>query len=189
MTRLFCVAIMAAVLLAAPAWASVPDPANSSVTWMSLTPNGSAFVCWKGDGSWLDVYVRDQFNAPMNNVLVQVTFPNQVNGTIVLVGGVCQGFTVATGNVQIPIRAGLINPTPAGMTAGTTVTCLGITLYTNIRGFVSPDVNGDLTVDPLDYGFFAADYLPVNGPRSDYDGNTVVDPLDYGIFANHYLVH
>ncbi|UCF78937.1 MAG: hypothetical protein JSW03_01325, partial [Candidatus Eiseniibacteriota bacterium] len=66
MTRLFCVAIVvAAVSLAAPVWASVPSVDNSTVLWVNLVNDTTAMICPTGDASYLDVTVKDQFNAPM----------------------------------------------------------------------------------------------------------------------------
>ncbi len=195
MTRLFCVAIVvAAVSLAVPVWASVPDPGNSTVAWVNLRPNtDAALICPSGDGpTYLDIVVRDQFNAPMAGVLVEATFDDP---PVSLVSS-CSGFTNGVGALTLT-PAGGVECSGADSTArlsSTTVTCLGVVLYSNDRPFLSPDMNADGTVEGLDYSIFASDWLDtIMTARSNFDGmcpgasGECVEGLDYSIFSVHWL--
>ena len=55
---------------------------------------------------------------------------------------------------------------------------------------VSPDINGDLVVDVVDFSTFAAAYVNGGGnvdPRMDFDGDGTIDLVDLAMFAAHYL--
>lgn len=59
--------------------------------------------------------------------------------------------------------------------------CLPITV-------VSPDINGDLLVDLIDFSLFAAGWPPLPyDPALDLDGDGVVDLVDFATFAEHFL--
>ncbi|KPJ61664.1 MAG: hypothetical protein AMJ46_00880 [Latescibacteria bacterium DG_63] len=200
MTRLFCVAIIvAAVSLAAPvAWASVPDPGYSTVGWVNVYPayaDSTVMICPAGDASYIQVNVRDQFNAPMGGVLVQASFSS---GNIYLVSPV-EGNTDTYGDVTLTISGGIDNTGgETSITSATTVTCLGVTLYSNDRDFLSPDMTqatgSENKVEGLDYSIFAGDWLSFNDhSRSNFNrlcnesGGECVGGLDYSIFALHWL--
>lgn len=201
MTRLFCVAIVvAAISVAAPfAWASVPDPGYSTVTWMDIplsAPDDTvAMICPSGDASWLDVNVRDQFNAPLGGVLVEATF----DGADIYLVSPVSGYTDASGDVDLLIYGGIDNTAQQqSITSGTVVTCLGVTLYSNDKDFLSPDMTqapgSENVVEGLDFSMFALDWLSVlEGSRSNFNRTNEGPPtvavggLDYSIFALHWL--
>ena len=197
MTRLFCVAIVvAAISVAAPfAWASVPDPGYSTVTWINLTDDTTAMICPAGDASYLDVNVRDQFNAPMGGILVEAAF----DGADIYLVSPVSGYTNGSGDVTLTIYGGVdASAGEQSPTSGTEVTCLGVTLYSNDKDFLSPDMSqapgSENVVEGLDYSLFAADWLSfVEGSRSNFNrlcnesGGECVGGLDYAIFATHWL--
>ncbi len=188
MTRLFCVGIVvAAVLFAVPALASVPYPANCTVAWFQpVVGDTLILVCPQGDATKLDVTVKDQFNLPIAGQVVTATF---ASGNVV-VSGAISGITDASGYVRLTIKAGLnasLGKEPR-VSSSYTVTCMGVILKTATTSLVSPDMNGDLNVEALDNAMFAADYLSTGGSlRSDYNDDKTVEALDNAIFAAHYL--
>jgi len=59
--------------------------------------------------------------------------------------------------------------------------CLPITV-------VSPDINGDLLVDLVDFSLFAGGWPPLPyDPALDFDGDSAIDLIDLSIFAAHFL--
>ncbi|KPJ59516.1 MAG: hypothetical protein AMJ46_10895 [Latescibacteria bacterium DG_63] len=198
MAKLFYVgvAVVVALGLAVPsAWASVPDGENSDVQWINLVNDTTALICPAGDGSYLDVYVKDQFNAPMGGVLVQVAF----DGAEIYLASPCQGYTDVGGHVALYIYGGTDGTAAEQtVTSGTKVECLGVTLYQNDKDFLSPDMSqgagSQNVVEGLDYSIFAGDWLSfVAGSRSNFNrlcneaGGECVGGLDYSIFATHWL--
>ena len=89
MTRLFCVGmILAAVVFAMPALASVPYPANCSVEWITYDITNTLVIVIDPENgnltpppppplhshSYMMVTVNDQFSLGIPNVLVTLTF-------------------------------------------------------------------------------------------------------------------
>ncbi len=59
--------------------------------------------------------------------------------------------------------------------------CLPITV-------VSPDIDGDLVVDLVDFALFANTWPPQPYfPSSDFNGDGVIDLIDLSLFARHFL--
>jgi hypothetical protein len=59
--------------------------------------------------------------------------------------------------------------------------CLPITV-------VSPDIDGDLVVDLVDFALFASTWSPQPySPSSDFNGDGVIDLIDLSLFALHFL--
>jgi len=50
----------------------------------------------------------------------------------------------------------------------------------------SPDINGDGSVDPIDFGRFGTDFSEGVGWRSDFDYDGDVDPIDFARFSAHF---
>jgi hypothetical protein len=203
MTRLFYIgiAVVAAVGLAAPgAWASVPDGGYSDVQWINLVDDTTALICPTGDGSYLDVFVKDQFNAPIGGVLVQATF----DGAEIYLVSPCEDYTDINGHAALYIYGGTDGSSgEQTVTSGTKVDCLGVTLYENDKDFLSPDmsqaVGSGNYVEGLDFAMFAIDWLSqVDGSRSNFNRARESNPspppddfavggLDYSILALHWL--
>ena len=187
MTRLFCIGIVvAAVLFAMPAFASVPFPGNCTIEWYQPVEDDTLIlVCPQGDGTKLDVTVLDQFSLPIALQTVTATFAD----TRVCADPI-SGITDANGYVRLTIQAGA--NASAGMqprvSSDYSVVCMGMTLKTATVSIMSPDYNCASVVDGLDYSFFSLDWLKNGGSiRSDFNDDKTVDGLDYSIFALHWL--
>ena len=197
MTRLFCVAIVvAAVSLTAPsAWASVPDPGYSTVTWQLLADDTTAMICPACDASYLDVVVKDQFGIAMGGVPVEATF----DGAVIYLKTPSTGNTDGSGYVKLDVCGGTDGSGgEQTVTSFTKVTCMGVTIYENDKDFLSPDmsqgVGSENVVEGLDYTIFAGDWLSfLPGSRSNFNRlcnealGECVGGLDYAIFAQHWL--
>jgi hypothetical protein len=217
------VAVVAALgLIASVAGASVPDPANSIVQWRNLIPGWvgatsdpetvAVFIAPLGQGhagltdptqqSYLEVWVRDQFNAAMGGVQVDATF----DGDSLLLsapGNVVTGFTDGSGYVKLVPTGSVIREIFGIRDAeesGLEITCLGVSLYQNQTPFLSPDMTSNPPTEPigcvggLDFAILAADWLSFNPAcRSNLNrkcneaGGQCVGGLDYAPFAQHWL--
>ena len=187
MTRLFCIGIVAAaVLFAVPAFASVPLPANCDVSWyLPVDLDTLILVCPSGDGQTkLDVTIRDQFNLPVTGQIVTASFADAR-----VIEGAISGVTDANGYVRLALPAGL--DCSAGrqprVYSEWSVSSMGITIRTATTYLVSPDLNGDGVVSPLDNALFVNDYGAIVGlQRCDFNGDSSVGPLDNAQFIAHY---
>lgn len=189
MTRLFLVGVLL-LAFAAPAFASVPAPENSSVAWVNPIGPGAVWVGPSANNmSEIEVIIRDEFSLPMNAVMVTVTIVNP----LVIVKAPIQGLTDINGRVQMRVNAG-VNATGAApgpaINSDVSVKCLGVQFLAQPVYILSPDLDGLNTVGPLDFAVFATDYLKSlaipPGCRSDFDRNGTVNQLDYAKFALHY---
>lgn len=201
MTKLLCivVVVVAALALAAPhADASVPDPGYSQAGWLNFP--GTVLFCPAGDGSYIDVVVKDQFNAPMGgqnvNVNVVIDCPDLVWCSPPGAPGWLPDTTLITdvnGHCDLYFPgAGRHTPDTLCCDISTTIVCLGVTLFDEDLYLTSPDMtqSDPLFVGGLDFSIFALDYLS-NSCRCDYDGTPEgawnVGGLDFSIFALHWL--
>jgi hypothetical protein len=203
MTRLFCVGIVvAAVLFAVPALASVPFPDNCDVTFTgNLAGTGIVLVCPQGDEtggfSALNVTVRDQFNLAIPGQLVTVAFsptlppsPPGPGGPGVCVYAAISGTTDAAGFVHLSLPIGTDNTVASAPRVGSgyTVSCMGVTVGTGTVAVMSPDMNCNPNVDGLDFAMFALEYgLTAPGLKCDFDNDGTVGGLDFALFALHWL--
>lgn len=186
MTRLLCVGILvAAVLFAVPALASVPFPDNCTVAFFGGPAADIIRTCPQGDWDKLDVTVLDQFGLPITGQIVTATFAN----TAELCAGAISGTTNASGFVRLNLPIGSLSSVDAPrLVSGYTVTCMGYTIGTGTVNVMSADYNCNPRVDALDFSFFALDYLKVGpGLRSDFNNDGRVDALDFSLWALHYL--
>jgi hypothetical protein len=216
--KLFFVAVLAATLVsftAALGWASVPDPANSTVQWNNMICSDTKVLVCPGCGqlfsdgaggwvmcpaSWLYINVRDQFNAPMGGVAVNVTFdvdcdvhwcgPGLPDTTL---------FTDGSGDISLYVQAGLdraLDTQTDCCVATTTVSVLGVELHSETLEWLSPEL--EIGVEPgfvggLDYTVFTTqDYSTLLNPkplhcRTNYNCDAEVEGLDYSIWALHWL--
>lgn len=197
MNRQFWVAMLlvAGVAIAtANAWASVPDPMNSTVEWRRLVCNDTkAFVCPAGDGSTMFVTLRDQFNAPMAGILVQASFDADCDMCVCYVPA---AFTDMNGEAYLAMQAGLHypgplvpDPTPCCVVT-TTVRALGVTLHTDTKEWLSPDMTqtpgSECYVEGMDYASIAWNTV-YYACRSDFNCDGVVDSLnDMTTFQAHW---
>jgi hypothetical protein len=162
---------------------AVPYPPNSDVDWHDLACGGTkAFVCPLGDGSWLRVVVRDQFNQPMVGVVVVATFTATCSMCLCLP---VQGPTDSNGAVNLAIKSGLdVSGGPACCAVTTKVSCIGVVLYSAQKDWQSPDLNGDCAVNQADDSIVSGD-LGSTARRSDFNCDGLVDSFDYALFAYH----
>jgi len=186
MTRLFCVGIMvAAVLFATPAFASVPFADNCIVAWYANPGSDIIFTCPTGDESKLDVTVRDQFNLPIPLQTVTVTLGNVTD----VCAGAISGATDASGYVRLDLPVGTISTVASPRITSTyTVTVMGYTIKSGTVEIMSADYDCSPQVNALDFSFFATDWLSTGvGLRSDFNNDGAVDALDYSMWAIHWL--
>jgi len=192
MTRLFYVMIVtvAAMLLAAPAWAAVPWPPNCTVEFYNPIDDSVIIICPNGDGTAIDVTIRDQFNQPMSGQVVNVTFDNP----LVVLGSPCTGITNAAGFVRLPIKGGVNNPGPFLCSGKVHVRLFWGLIEIDVEwaSYASPDYNGSQYVDNADYAIFGS-HWHINDPIGMADcvsnfsrGNPRVENADYAIFGSHW---
>ncbi|UCF79211.1 MAG: hypothetical protein JSW03_02860 [Candidatus Eiseniibacteriota bacterium] len=203
--KLLLVAVLAAALLsftALHAWASVPNPDNSTCALEWVYPGATLRViaCPAGDGSALagSVTVRDQFNVPMAGVavVVDVDFfcdhlvwcktPAWLPDTTLITdgGGVARlpvGIDHSTTGLHFCAGRDVIGPPEIVDCCSVqyTVTCLGVQLCQVTTELVSVDLNQNpgsaLYVEALDHQVFSVDYLS-NTCRSDFNGTSEDTP-------------
>ncbi|MBU1698878.1 MAG: PQQ-binding-like beta-propeller repeat protein [Candidatus Eisenbacteria bacterium] len=169
----------------------IVDPRHSSAEWRDLLIfEPRALVCPEGDGSWLSVNVRDQYNAPMSGVGVSAIFNADCEMCIC---DIEDAVTDSSGTAEYHIRAGLdVSPSVDCCVVQTTVECLGVTIpWTAASGaevdtseWISPDLTGDCLVDSADVGIFMTDFGGV-ACRADFDGSGTVSAADYAILIQH----
>lgn len=200
MAKLFYVGVVAALavaLVAPQAWASVPD-LGYSTTWKTVP--GTIMFCPAGDGSTLDIEIRDQFNMAMGGVLVNVTVDIDCPDLVCCVDLPTwlpdTTFTTDV-NGRVPIitfPCGRHQPDDTTCcTIDTQVSCLGVTLFSGTYDLTTPDMtqapgppSSALYVEGLDYSIFAGDWLSERC-RTDYNADGDVEGLDFSIFAGHWL--
>jgi hypothetical protein len=172
--------MVAAVLFATSAFASVPFPDNCTIAVGSYV-----CTCPQGDWGYIDVTVRDQFNLPIAGQIAGASLGN----TTQLCADPITGITDALGYVRLYLPVGTLSTvnTPR-ITSTYTVTAMGYTIGGGSFEVMSADYNCSPTVDALDFSFFAQDWLQFGvSLRSDFNDDGTVDALDYSLFALHWL--
>lgn len=208
MKRLFCfaLAIVAALtLMTQICWSDEQGPPywESCWHWGNLVCNGTkAFVCPCGGGSYIYAHIVGKNHVVEQGATVTATF--QATPAVALCKPV-SGVTDANGNVTLHVCAGL-NLT-GGRDCLTVTTTVVVYNYETIRWcpvcpnsdpldltcrevderqWLSPDMNGDLSVNASDFSIFGADWLS-DACRSDFNCDGVVNASDYSLFASHWL--
>ncbi len=168
----------------------IPDFANSYVEWVDLWCADRVLVCPEGDGSALSVYVRDDLGSPIRSAQIVPSFVGSCDLCV------CEPIAAATawdGTATLPIRAGLdATGGPDCCEIGTRVKCAGQPLrwrftggaITDVREWLSPDLNGDCVVNELDQMIFAADF-GTDACRTDYNCNGSVETMDFALWNPH----
>jgi hypothetical protein len=188
MTRLFCVGMMvAALLFAVPAVASVPDPGNCSHAWVNPITTGVIGICPSADYSGIQVTVMDQFSQPIVGAAVSVTFAD----TTVHLQNPAAGTTIAGGIVTIMFDGGLnVMATKTCVSSNYTVIAGGVTIGSGTVKILSPDYNTiglSYGVDQTDFTYFGLDWNYAGTDiRSDFFWTGLVDPSDFSKFALHW---
>lgn len=187
-----CVAVLAA-------WSASAAEGATSCGCQAAGPSGTptVLVCPQGDGPSLadagaviTLVYTDTEGTPVPG-LGPATLVGGCSGGIALCGPhlTSDGVTDATGtttvsgviaaggrDVEIQWSVGNI-PEPL---------CL---LQFAVVNLVSPDINGDLAVDVVDFSIFANGYSSppkAYDARLDYNGDAAVDLLDFALFAQHF---
>lgn len=174
------------------AMAGIPSPANSTAGsaagCFDITPGGNGPTLGN-EGLTISVTVVDGGGLPIPGYPFQdIWWDDNGNGDIAL----CQGGSVADANTD-----GSGNTTISGATAGGGWTQAGVRVYlagvpiTSTGSLLaievnSPDINGDITVNLVDLGTFAADFnAPAYNFRSDFTCDGFENLADVGRFAIH----
>ena len=162
----------------------LPYPPNCSVAWINPVCGGTkALICPNGDGSSLEVTVRDAFNAPISGATVTAALATSCDTC--MCGGV-KGTTNGLGVAILTIHMGLdVSAHTACCVVTATVSCMGITLATDTRQWLTPDLDGDCWVDYQDRDIFWDDWETA-ACRSDFDCDGTVYDGDYSVFMVHW---
>jgi hypothetical protein len=193
----------ALLLVAGIAFGGIIDPCKSDAT----SGSGCVLICPGGDGEQLSakvgggaifITVVDGSNLPIEGIpatdfwLVDC----DPSADMVLCGGSASsnasaatdetGSTTMVGDIAGGGCADGLSVVVQGfvITEGTPPDCTPICLDIDVR---SPDMNGDLAVNLLDFGLFGAAYPPNAYTKcADFDCSSTVDLLDFSAFGLHY---
>jgi hypothetical protein len=196
------------LLLAAAASAGIIDPCNSEChIGLTLSGDNCVLVCPGGDGDQISakvaggaifITVRDGSNDPIPGIPATDFWLVDCDplGEMVLCGGSASsnataatssaGETTMEGDIAAGGCADGLSVIVQGFVIeqGTPPDCTPICLGINVR---SPDMNGDLAVNLLDFGLFGAAYPPNAYVKcADFDCSSTVDLLDFSAFGLHY---
>lgn len=197
----------ALVILLAPVvgWLSVPAySCILDVCLSTATVDGShvLLVCPQGDGDRLGdvgatitIAVYDAVGTPVTGIPGQDYWLIGWNNTLILCGGSMSSNadapSDANGVVTMsgPIAAGGSDEALRAVAQGFIIadeSCLG-DKYLAVR-VASPDINGDLIVDIIDFSLFGAAWPPhPYDERMDYNGDGVIGLIDFSLFGMHFL--
>lgn len=180
-------AILLMLLCGGTAMAGVPCAGTSTVAPAGNGPCApDAAVCPAGDLDIMTVtvVVRDCYGTPLAGQTVMV-YPVVVGGAVCICPGEDSktvGPTDATGTTYAHFSrlggCGLVD-----FYGEVSSVVLGPSIAVSL---VSPDIDGDCTVNLVDFGAFALSYLTAD-PCCDYDCDGIVNLVDFGTFALHYL--
>jgi hypothetical protein len=175
-------------------------PFAGRIYWHTLaTDSNKVLVCpgvaeWPEvdtcKNAWVDVYVTDGGPCldPVGGVPVELTITSSTCDSLLCASLIA--YTDANGYVRMYIR-GSVNAGagPGCCTVRTAVTCYGgwqlFPEPVNTLEWLSPDLNGDGIVDPLDVGILTGDF-GTSACRSDFNCDGIVDEGDLDILEEHY---
>jgi len=199
MSRFLLVAALVLVSLAivvATVWAQ-PNPLTSCWRWENPACGGAkALVCPGGDGSSIFVSIMDISGPPLAGATVTATITSPCD----MVCAPITGVTNTVGQVWLNVAAGVNTPTPPCCVVMTEIVCMSTTIPwcpicappggacvpIDSRDWISPDMNADCQVNPLDFSIFAVDWLGA-ACRTDYNCDIAINALDFTLFALHWL--
>jgi hypothetical protein len=188
--RLLSLAVAGSMLLglAGVASAGIPDDTTSTASSAGgvvlITP-GSTGGSIADAGATITVTVLDAGSLPVGNFPFQDIYVDDAGDLAI---ALCQGGSTADANTDV---AGVT--TISGVIGGG-----GFTLLTQVYisgsplqgadltvAMNSPDINGSLVVDLVDFSAFGGDFGS-NAFRSDFSFNNVVDLTDFSIFGQSF---
>jgi len=168
----------------------IPDMVHSHVDWINLEcAAGKVFVCPQGDGTTIEISVRDTNNDPIDGAQVVPFFDGTCEGCL------CEPISTLTGpggTVTMTLYGGIDASASPDCCVITTTMYIGgqaipwfaTGLPSDTREFISPDLNGDCVVDVADNAIFTLDF-GTNACRTDFDCDGFVTAVDFAIFGMH----
>jgi hypothetical protein len=210
--KLVVLSVIAAALLCWQVMPASVNTANSGIVDPCSSSASSAGGCWvvcpEGDAAQLDALAPAAGDAT-----ISVTVKDNTGTPIAGIPAADFWLVGVTDNIALCGGAGSINAT-AGSDANGQTTIIGAlagggcddAVYVVVQGAVvdgpdcsapaplailtrSPDTNGDLVVDSLDFTFFGNHWVPFSLPYDkcvDYDCNSSMDSIDFTEFGNHF---
>lgn len=208
--------ILVSLLLVAPSllcWQTVPfdiDTAHADIFNCNSTVSGSGccyVVCPQGDGTRFDdpskcdaivsVTVRDAVGHPVSSIPADDFWVIGCNYQLVLCGGghAIDADSATNGDGKTTISGATA---AGGCDVGLSVVVYGVVIEDSATctynvclpyAVKSPDINGDLVVDIVDFSLFAVAYgpPPIYDACKDYNCDGAIGLVDFSIFAQHFL--
>jgi len=175
---------LAALLLALPASAAVPDPPKSTTSPILVGDSNGQLI-----QNGYEVWVRDLNNAPIagSTVVLQFTgsarpYTSQVAPAIASCPTVSK-ITDASGYVRFQVRMGGYDNAFA---TGVRVVADGVLLTSALAR--STDLTGDGATGAFDLVHFRNNFLNnPSAPETDYNKDGITDPFDFNIFRSVFL--
>lgn len=181
--------------------AGIVDPCSVSA---DVNP-GFLLVCPQGDGDRLDEVgctifftIKDGTGAPIPNIPAADFWVVGWNDGLVLCGGSGSADADSTTNgdglttMSGAIAAGGSDEALIGVVQGIIIpdnTDCFLNEYLAVR-VASPDINGDLIVDIIDFSLFGPVFPSPPNPydeRMDFNDDGLVDIIDFSLFGQHFL--
>ncbi|RKZ13207.1 hypothetical protein DRQ53_11545 [bacterium] len=189
--RLLSLAVIGSMLLmAGVASAGIPDDTTSTASSaggvVMITPSGAG-ASLASAGATVTVTVLDVGSLPVANYPFQDIWLDDTGDAAI---SLCQGGSAADANTNasgVTTIGGVISG--GGFTQNTQVWIAGTPLAAAMTGtspaLNSPDIDGSLGVDIVDFGTFGADFGSTQF-RSDLVFDGVVDISDFGTFGTSF---
>jgi hypothetical protein len=184
--RLLSLAVIGSMLLmAGAASAGIPDEVQSTASsaggTVMITPSGAGGTL-AAAGATVTVTLLDASMLPVPNYPFQDIWLDDTGDFAI---ALCQGGSTADANTNASgvttiggvISGGGFTQTTQVWVAGTPLSGAALTVALN-----SPDINGDLAVDIVDFGTFGTDFGSTLF-RSDFVFDGSVDIADFGTFG------
>lgn len=151
-----------------------PAPGNATITVVVREADDVPIPGIPAADFWL-LGCYDEIALCNGPASIDATGPTDANGETTIASAMTAG---GCDNSVAVVVQGIVLLDPS---ACTEPLCLDILVR-------SPDIDGDLTVDSVDFTFFGNSYEPYGGVYyecSDYDCSGTINSLDFTIFGNH----
>ncbi len=189
--------------LAGMASAGIPNTDNSLASAdncgrFTIAPGGGETLIEGSNDYTIHINVRDINNDPVITLAATDLWLDLPGGLAACAGNFSQADAGTDGNGDAQFTGTIYGGTAGDAADGVDcndndlyVYALCIVLNGNAPvcvAFDSPDLNGDLTVNVVDFGKFAADYNCAGScdPCHDYNEDGATTVVDFGIFAGYY---